>query len=590
MASAESRQSKWVGIVVVLGLIGAGVAAYLNEPRDPSYDPATAPEGLPRKVAQLLSAHTASRQVGPAPEGPIYLSVRRKGQRLAETWEDGDNWRAQVVSALDRLRSSDPSIETQAETIVLCLPHAYEPLRLRRKRPPLSNIFRGARGLELKHGRTTVRHCPTEMLARNASSDLLVKEFQRTQELSEDEFYDEASARSFEAHQLLITLGDKPGVRTMLRGNTLVEMKDVNRAGVEGLAKAMTDWMVNGLQPDGRMVYRYFPSRGAESRNNNMIRQFMASVCLVRLGNYHGDEKLREMAERNLRYNFNHFFFRDGDVGLITFRNKSKLGAAALAALGVVEAPFRDKLAQYELPLRAMTRTMQNADGSFQTFYKQERRDNQNFYPGETQLLWAVLYEQTGDPELLERIMRSFRYYRTWHLEGQSEKGRPNRNPAFIPWHTQALVKVWMKTQDPELSDFVFEMNDWLLGVQEWDGARYPDSRGRFYDGARPFGPPHASSTGVYLEGLIDAYRMAVAIGDEERRHAYRRAILRGLRSLMQLQFRDEVDMFYISKPKAVYGGIRTTLYDNSIRVDNVQHGLMGILRILETFNAEGPW
>jgi len=590
MSSEESGQSKWVGIGIALCLIGAGVAAFLNEPRDPAYDPQTAAEGLPRRVAKLLSEHTATRQVGPAPEGPIYLTVRRDGHRLAETWQDGDNWRAQVATALERLRADDASLDEQADTVVICLPYGYEPLRLRRKRQPLSNIYRGARGLELQQGRTTVRHCPTEMLARNVSSERLVDDFRKAQELSEDEFYEQASARSFEAHQLLVKLGDKPVVHRMLRGNTLVEMKDVNRAGVEGLAKAMTDWMVNSLQPDGRMVYRYFPSRGDESRGNNMIRQYMASVCLVRLGNYHNDPKLAEMAERNLRYNFNHFFFRDGDIGLITFRNKSKLGAAALAALGVVEAPFREKLAEYELPLRAMTRHMQNADGSFQTFYKQERRDNQNFYPGETQLLWAVLYEQTGDPEILERIMRSFHYYRTWHLEGKSERGRPNRNPAFIPWHTQALVKVWMKTQDPKLAEFVFEMNDWLLGVQEWDGARYPDSRGRFYDGNRPFGPPHASSTGVYLEGLIDAYRMAVALGDEERRHSYRRSILRGLRSLMQLQYRDDADMFYISKREAVYGGIRTTLYDNSIRVDNVQHGLMGILRILETFNAEGPW
>ncbi len=134
-------------------------------------------------------------------------------------------------------------------------------------------------------------------------------------------------------------------------------------------------------------------------------------------------------------------------------------------------------------------------------------------------------------------------------------------------------------------------MIDWILDLEEWQSARVPDMKGRFYDPARPrYGPPHASSTGVYLEGLIDAYRLAKDVGDESRAKLYRRAILRGLRSLMQLQFVDDVDMFYISRVKAVRGGLRTTVYDNTIRVDNIQHGLMAILRILTTFDAEGPW
>ena len=54
----------------------------------------------------------------------------------------------------------------------------------------------------------------------------------------------------------------------------------------------------------------------------------------------------------------------------------------------------------------------------------------------------------------------------------------------------------------------------------------------------------------------------------------------------MQLEFRDDVDMFYISRRDKVRGGLRTTVYDNEIRVDNVQHGLMAALEILDTFEA----
>jgi hypothetical protein len=129
-------------------------------------------------------------------------------------------------------------------------------------------------------------------------------------------------------------------------------------------------------------------------------------------------------------------------------------------------------------------------------------------------------------------------------------------------------------------------MNDWLLGMQQRDSSACPDEVGRFYDPRRPdFGAPHASSTGVYLEGLIDAWSVAKDMNDVARREAYRRAIVSGLRSLMQLQFRSTAEMYYVVSAEAVLGGIRTRLYDNTIRVDNVQHGFMAILRILEEFS-----
>ena len=142
-------------------------------------------------------------------------------------------------------------------------------------------------------------------------------------------------------------------------------------------------------------------------------------------------------------------------------------------------------------------------------------------------------------------------------------------------------------TRDAELADAVFAMNDWLLGVQQWETAPHPDCRGRFYDPDRPFGPPHASSTAVYLEGLADAVALARAVGEHDRVAGYRTAILRGLRSLSQLTFKDDGDMFYIAKRAAARGGVQTSEYDNAVRVDNVQHALTAIDKVLRTFSAE---
>ena len=67
-------------------------------------------------------------------------------------------------------------------------------------------------------------------------------------------------------------------------------------------------------------------------------------------------------------------------------------------------------------------------------------------------------------------------------------------------------------------------------------------------------------------------------------------AILRGLREVLQLQFADDVDMFYLPPGfrKYVAGGIRTTEYDNVIRIDNVQHNLMAMLNGETEFVSAG--
>ncbi len=136
---------------------------------------------------------------------------------------------------------------------------------------------------------------------------------------------------------------------------------------------------------------------------------------------------------------------------------------------------------------------------------------------------------------LWEQIERSFDYYQDWH--------RRHKNPAFIPWHTQAYFLLWQVTRDRKFRDFIFKMNDWLIAFQQWDQAEgYPDTQGRFFDPDKPYGPPHASSTGVYLEGLIDAFKLAKEENDDERAQIYARTIRRGLRNVLQLQFSESYE------------------------------------------------
>jgi hypothetical protein len=307
----------------------------------------------------------------------------------------------------------------------------------------------------------------------------------------------------------------------------------------------------------------------------------MATLCLVLWARRSGTAEDRAVADRNLEHLLRRYYAEEGPLGLIVEGPKVKLGACALAALALAEHPEPARFAAPLAKLRATVAALWREDGSFRTFHRPaERDDNQNFYPGEALLFWARRLA-AGDPAIdPARYALSFRFYR--------EHFRRAPNPAFVPWHTQAHCAALPVLGDQTLAAFVFEMTDWLLPMQQWETAPYPELRGRFYDPRNPgWGPPHASSTAVYVEGLIDAFALARQEGAAERAEACRVAILRGLRNLMQLQFRDADDMYYVARRERVAGAIRTEVYDNTIRVDNVQHSLMAAMKILDRFSTE---
>jgi len=157
-------------------------------------------------------------------------------------------------------------------------------------------------------------------------------------------------------------------------------------------------------------------------------------------------------------------------------------------------------------------------------------------------------------------------------------------------WPLGTVPEPAPKITPDELAEFVFEMNDWLVEWMEvWDGdeVAFPDERGRFHSRKVDFGSPHASATGVYIEGLIDAYEMAKTLGDTKRKKRYALALSRGIRSVMQLQFVDDIDMYYVRDRDQTKGGLRTTVMRNEVRVDNVQHVLMGVIKVLDRFSPE---
>ena len=505
--------------------------------------------------------------------GRTWFCVRRNGAA------ERDGWMETVPLAELRARVG----ALPEDHVEVCIADGFRSVAANRFSREFCNRVRGLVGMEIELRGEATRLAPTRMLAANLGFRRALDRFIEERAIDPAEFRAEGRLRAFSARQFLLSgRGGHPPVE-MHRGSTLVDpAPDEDRAA--DLAAGIGQWMTGNLSGDGALPYKYWPSRGEDSPADNAIRRFLATVALARLGSLRGNAEIRDAAQRNLRFNLRRYF-RDigGGKGAIVESTGAKLGAAALAGLAILESPAPGAFARELAMLSAGIDSLAHDGLGFRTFFFPPERDgeNWNFYSGEALLFWAEATRRNlATAPSLERCAAVFERCRTRHHR--------KRNPAFVPWHTQACASLYAQTGRREFADFVLEINDWLLPMQQWDGLP-PDMRGRFYNPRRPdFGPPHAASTGAYMEGLADAAALARAVGDGARAETYERAIARGLRSLRQLQFRDQHDTFYISKGKRVRGALRTEVYDNSVRVDSAAHALAAAIKILRPMAFRG--
>ncbi len=511
--------------------------------------------------------------------GPVFLCLRVEGKKLWESWfAEPTQWLA-LDRGLKRLTDSVPRGQlAAATTLEICLARSRRPVDSGNEASwnhLTANVSRGVIGIEFSSGDRQERVSPTTTISTNGTAEEFLRQFVTKHGIAPELAPQLVKVSVLACDQMLVPLSTNGDTVPLYRGTRLVSPSDITASHVRELVDLLGCFLVNNVRPGGRMTYAYYPSREEEDTSqNNMIRQWMASLALCRLARARQDVSLSDLADRNIRYNLDRFYRREGEFGLIDDEGVVKLGAVALAALALTEHANRAAYREVEASLRRTIDQLWQPSGAFRTFWQPLTRvDMQDYYPGEALLAWANWYREEKDPELERRFMQSFRWYRAWHLNPK------NRKPALVPWHTQAYAMMWKETHSSELRDFILEMNDWLVELQQWPTPQHPDLAGRFYAPDKGYGPPHASSTGVYLEGLVDAYELVLAREDPRREELYRLAIARGVRSVSQLVFRDEVDMFYVTRRELLRGGVRTNPYDNVVRIDNVQHALLALLK-----------
>lgn len=327
---------------------------------------------------------------------------------------------------------------------------------------------------------------------------------------------------------------------------------------------------------DGLFSYEYLPGRDMYwMLEQNWVRQAGTAWVMARYARISGDPRMADASDRCITaLSALAQPLSDNPLGkyLHTTDSLHPLGAAALLSLALIDSPGAAGHEELLASLITAIEGMQQADGSFRTHFPPSlKTSSQDYYPGEALLAIARYYTLHPDGERRALCDRALPVYMQYF--------RATRVPAFVPWQAQAWGELARTTQIRKYADFVFEMTDFLLTLQLRED-RYPLA---IYDGGiDTTGEGRCGiSSAVYLEGLVDAIRTADAFGETERAARYRAAARRMARFVLQLRFRVE-EGFYVQSPRDVYGGLRNTPIDPTMRIDHAQHALAAFMGVVE--------
>lgn len=345
---------------------------------------------------------------------------------------------------------------------------------------------------------------------------------------------------------------------------------------IEKSNNAAKSWLWNNFREKGLFIYRYNPETDSAPNSNNSLRQLMASIILAKEAQK--DSEILEMHSKNLEFVFKYWFMEHEDMGYVFYNDKSKLGSNAMLLRTLVYSPLFN---QYEKEAKKIAEgilVLQEPGGKLYPWiilpdYDFDEDYLMYFYSGEAILALIEYYEKTGDEKYLEAAKLSQDFYIEEYVTNMSE----NYYPAYVPWHTISLNKLYKISPDPKYLNAIIVMNNELLKIQDTK-----NEIGRFYNPAYPkYGTPHVSSDAIYTEGLLYAYE-AIKDFDPSVAQKYKKAINLGMKNLQKLQYIDD------GLREKTYGGLRINIENPEIRVDNVQHYIDASQKYVENFCLRG--
>lgn len=360
----------------------------------------------------------------------------------------------------------------------------------------------------------------------------------------------------------------------------LIPRDAVTRARLNQFVSDVISWFERNINKDGRLPYEFYSTLGFESAENQLIRQWLATRALGELATLTKNPKVEDMFHRSVAFNLEHYGEEKDGKLYFAYKDTSYLAtnAMALHALSTTENYYKRYKKEYQKILAGLLAMKQVTQATFNTTIKpiNTKRPpvpDHNF--GSTAALF-MMAEAIRNKRLDQQAAELEKYFDFSYGFWQKEE------PLYgAPWHLLAYASIYRTDgQKQKYLDAIYRVADKLVGCQLDDTSR-PHLIGAYNaDGCRD-ASDLVFTAGMRSEGLFQAYLIAKEHGDKDRQKRYADSIKLAARYTLQGQI-DAQNSFYMAKPERSLGGVRNSLYDNTIRIDSMGHNVSPIVLMLQ--------
>lgn len=323
-------------------------------------------------------------------------------------------------------------------------------------------------------------------------------------------------------------------------------------------------WYQGMVNPrTGFFEYLYLPATDTFVREESPIRDIASLWDAALVAAFVESDELRSVIERSLARYSTYLVQHDRAVilGPHLLREPSSIAHSAFMILALLHAPSPVK----EQEIRRLADGLvhqQRRDGSYKVYFDDLPDSGEELYAGEAMLALLETHRALGDQRLLDSAARGYAYYDQQFFR----EGRVGDDLLvfFANWQSQACRLLFEDAGDRALrtrvADFLLQMHDRIIGLGFFDAVeRRPERQ-------------VAVEVACALEGLNDAYAVAVASGDDARAASYRRSICIGLTYLVDLQC-------VRSEARREIGGFGMSRDDRTQRIDVTGHAASAFLK-----------
>jgi hypothetical protein len=351
------------------------------------------------------------------------------------------------------------------------------------------------------------------------------------------------------------------------------------------------NWMTRMNQAQGRFLFEYNPALRQPLMGDHDLKQARAALAMAQAARFSGDEKQAVIASQAILTLLAATRMDPADpncrVPVHSSLSCNRVAFAAVVALAIYELPGADaKLVAEAERLCEFLRRQCRPDGS--VHYTDGPTDDPaqidpagvNEYPGTA--LHAIMVGNRLKPTAwkTEAVQKGAAFYRA--------RFKANPHPLLAATLTPACTELYLQTKMTDAADAVFELNDWLCGLQiPGNDPRVPQWAGGFrsvVNGQQVDVPP-GPETGLYVQSLACAYQLNRHVPDLAREAKYKAAVADAAQFLCGLQYLEANTRHFENSFRAnmLIGGFHLSPTDGNLRIDATAEAITGLLRFLSS-------